>query len=80
MGNITYGYARCSTNDSKQDITRQTRELKSLGVEEANIFMEYESGTKTNRNELKKLLEIVKSGDTIVSTEVSRVTRSSILS
>ena len=38
--------------------------------------MEYESGTKVNRAELNKLLNIVKTGDTIVSTEVSRITRS----
>ena len=36
------GYARCSTNESKQDINRQVRELKSAGAEE--IFLEYEHG------------------------------------
>ena len=43
---MKYGYARCSTNESKQDINRQTRELKNLGIKEDNIFFEYESGTK----------------------------------
>ena len=38
--------------------------------------MEYESGTKVNRAELQKLLSIVKSGDAIFATEVSRITRS----
>lgn len=33
-------------------------------------------GTKTDRAELQKLLDIVKEGDTIVTTEVSRLTRS----
>ena len=27
-----YGYARCSTNESKQDIDRQRRELVELGI------------------------------------------------
>lgn len=27
-----YWYCRCSTNETKQDITRQERELKALGV------------------------------------------------
>ena len=73
----TYGYARCSTNENKQDINRQKRELKALGcVEEKNIYWEYESGTKVNRVELNKLLDQVKVGDTIVTTEVSRITRS----
>ena len=72
-----YGYARCSTNESKQDINRQKRELKNLGVtEDQCIYWEYESGSKTDRVEFQKLLEIVTSGDTIVTTEVSRLTRS----
>ena len=49
---MKYGYARCSTNESKQDINRQTRELKNLGIKEDNIFFEYESGTKDDRKEL----------------------------
>ena len=74
---IIYGYARCSTNESRQDIDRQKRELKLLGVkEDKQIFWEYESGTKTDRVELQKLLDIIQSGDSIVATEVSRLTRS----
>ena len=73
----TYGYARCSTNENKQDINRQKRELKALGcMEEKNIYWEYESGTKIDRVELNKLLDQIKAGDTIVTTEVSRITRS----
>ena len=74
---MVYGYARCSTNEERQDIDRQKRELYSLGVtEDKCIYWEYESGTKTDRAELQKLLDIVKEGDTIVTTEVSRLTRS----
>lgn len=74
---MIYGYCRCSTNETKQDITRQERDLKSLGVtDKKNIYKEYESGTKINRIELQRLLDIVQEGDTIVSTEVSRITRS----
>ena len=73
---MIYGYCRCSTNETKQDINRQKRELKMMGVDDNAIFLEYESATKLNRPELMKLLSIVKSGDTIVSTEVSRITRS----
>jgi len=71
-----YGYCRCSTDENRQDITRQTRELKAMGVPKENIFMEYESGTKVNRVELSRMLFLVTDGDTIVSTEVSRITRS----
>ena len=73
---MTYGYCRCSTNESKQDISRQKRELKEMGAVDSTIFMEYESGTKINRPELLKMLSIVKEGDTIVTTEISRITRS----
>ena len=30
----TYGYARCSTNESKQDINRQIKELQAAWAEE----------------------------------------------
>ena len=73
---MVYGYARCSTNEDLQDINRQVRELKIQGATDETIYMEYESGTKVNRAELTKLLNIVKEGDTIYATEVSRITRS----
>lgn len=73
----TYGYARCSTDEDRQDINRQKRELKMLGcTQEENMYWEYESGTKVDRVELGKLLGKVVQGDTIVTTEVSRITRS----
>ena len=73
---MMYGYARCSTNETKQDITRQTRELKALGALENDIYFEYESGSKADREQLKRLLDKVEYGDTIIATEVSRITRS----
>lgn len=73
---MIYGYARCSTNESKQDVGRQRRELIKLGATDKTIFLEYASGTKVNRPELQKLLDIVHEGDTIVTTEISRITRS----
>lgn len=74
---MIYGYARCSTTEERQDIDRQKRELYSLGVtEDKHIYWEYESGMKTDRVELQKLLDIVTEGDTIATTEVSRLTRS----
>lgn len=73
---MIYGYARCSTNEKLQDIRRQVRELRQQGATDETIYLEYESGTKVNRPELMKLLHIVGAGDSIVSTEVSRITRS----
>lgn len=73
---MTYGYCRCSTNETKQDINRQKRELMEMGVTADTLYMEYESGTKQNRPELLKMLAALKEGDTIVTTEISRITRS----
>lgn len=73
---MVYGYARCSTNEKQQDIERQRRELRAGGAIDKTIYFEYQSGTKVNRPELQKLLDLVIEGDTILSTEVSRITRS----
>lgn len=73
---MIYGYCRCSTNETKQDINRQVRELKELGATDKTIYKEYIKGTANVKVELNKLLAIVKEGDTIVATEVSRITRS----
>lgn len=74
---VTYGYCRCSTNEKRQDIDRQKRELYRLGAtDDQYIYWEYESGAKTDRAELNKLLSIIQPTDTIVCTEVSRLSRS----
>ena len=75
---MVYGYARCSTSEKLglQDISRQYRELEQMGVKKENIFSQYESGTKIDRTQLNKLLEIVNTEDVIVCTEASRITRS----
>lgn len=71
---MEYGYARCSTNESKQDIDRQIRELKEAGAKQ--IFLEYEHGDSAVKQELSSLLEQAQSGDIIFTLEVSRLARS----
>ena len=71
---MIYGYARCSTNESKQDINRQIKELKAAGAEE--VIFEYEHGDAKTKKELQMLLEIARAGDTIITLEVSRLSRS----
>lgn len=73
---MEYGYARCSTNSNKQDIDCQKRELIQLGIRKENIFWEYGTGERNDREKLQQLLETVKQGDTIACTEVSRLSRS----
>ena len=71
---MNHGYARCSTNESKQDIDRQVRELKQAGAED--IFWEYEHGDAAVKCQLCSLLEQAQEGDTIITLEVSRLARS----
>lgn len=71
---MTYGYARCSTNETKQDINRQVRELKSAGAEE--VFLEYEHGDAKVKSQQIQMFTQAQSGDTIVTLEVPRLARS----
>ena len=73
---MKYGYARCSTNETKQDIDRQIDMLLLQGVKQENIYFEYQSGTIRDQVQLSKLLDALEEGDTVITTEVSRITRS----
>ena len=70
-----YGYARCSLAEEKgQDLNRQVRELKAAGAEE--IITEREHGDARVKQNLDMLLEMAQAGDTIITLEVSRLSRS----
>ena len=68
------GYARCSTNESKQDINRQVRELKAAGAEK--IFLEYEHGESKVKSQQEAMFAEAQAGDTIITLEVPRLARS----
>ena len=71
---MTYGYARCSTNETKQDINRQVRELKAAGAE--HIFLEYEHGDSKVKSQQQAMFAQAQAGDTIITLEVPRLARS----
>lgn len=71
---MIYGYARCSTNETKQDINRQLRELKQEGAEE--VYFEYEHGDSAVKQKQLALFDMVQEGDTIITLEVPRLARS----
>ena len=71
---MVYGYSRCSTNETKQDINRQVRELKAAGAEE--IFMEYEHGDAKIKSQQQAMFAQAQAGDTITVLEISRLARS----
>ena len=70
----TWGYARCSTNEEKQDITRQINQLKDAGAEK--VIFEYEHGDAKVKKSLQLLLDSAQAQDTIITLEVSRLSRS----
>lgn len=70
--NVNFGYMRVSTVD--QNLDRQEQQLKDAGCEK--IFYEKVTGTKRNRPELNKMLEFLREGDTVIVTDLTRLSRS----
>ena len=68
------GYSRCSTNEGKQDINRQVRELKEAGAD--MVYMEYEHGDAKVKSQQQAMFAEAEPGDTIIVLEVSRLARS----
>ena len=71
---MDYGYSRCSTNETRQDINRQVRELKAAGAQQ--IFVEYEHGDAKVKSQQQAMFVEAQAGDTIIVLEVSRLARS----
>lgn len=67
-----YGYARVSTKD--QNLDRQINALKEAGVDV--IFEEKVTGTKRERPELNKMLDLLEEGDTVIVKDLTRISRS----
>ncbi|MCM3691500.1 recombinase family protein [Neobacillus niacini] len=66
------GYARVSTKDQELDL--QIDKLKEYGCE--RIFMEKQSGAKSDREELAKALDYLRDGDKLVVYKLDRLARS----
>ncbi|MEF7566007.1 recombinase family protein [Bacillus infantis] len=66
-----FGYARVSTDDQVLDM--QIDALKKYGVD--RMFVEKVSGKKTDRPQLNKMLEHLRSGDTVVIYKLDRIGR-----
>lgn len=65
------GYIRCSS--ATQNTLRQEVLMQELGADE--VFIDKISGKDTNRPQLKKMLEYVRKGDTVIVSEISRFAR-----
>ncbi|KON83492.1 recombinase [Sporosarcina globispora] len=69
---MKFGYMRVST--IVQNLDRQEQQLKDAGCE--RIFFEKVTGTKRDRPELNHMLEFIRQGDTVVVTDLTRLSRS----
>ena len=65
------GYIRVSTQE--QNTIRQEVLMESLGVDE--VYIDRMSGKNTNRPELKKMMDYVRRGDTVIVESISRFAR-----
>lgn len=66
------GYKRVSTQNQKLD--RQTDMLNEYGVE--RIFEEKVTGTKRERKELDKMIDMLRKGDVVIVADLTRLSRS----
>ena len=66
------GYARVSTKD--QSLDRQRDQLRQDGCE--RIYEEKVSGARSDRPELGRLVDALRTGDVVVVAELSRLSRS----
>ena len=74
---MIYGYARVSTKGQAKDgnsLDSQIETLRENGAIE--IYSDSFTGTKTDRPEFNKLLEVLKPGDTLMVTKLDRFARS----
>ena len=66
------GYARVSTQD--QNLSRQIDQLQREGCE--RIFEEKASGKTKDRPELMRMIDSLRSGDVVITSELTRLSRS----
>jgi DNA invertase Pin-like site-specific DNA recombinase len=69
---MIYGYARVSTDG--QSVTAQVAALRKHGA--GKVFREVASGAKTDRAQLRRLLDQLDAGDVLMVTRLDRLARS----
>ena len=69
---MKFGYARCSTLD--QNLDWQIDALMNEGCD--RIFQEKFTGTRKDRPELLRMLDMLREGDTVIICELTRLSRS----
>ncbi len=70
---LVYGYIRVSSKDQNED--RQSIALREVGVQDANIYMDKQSGKDFERPQYKKLLRKMKKDDLLYIKSIDRLGR-----
>ena len=71
---MKYGYARVSPGGKSESVDAQARQLTKAGCKK--VFREVASGAKTDRGQLRRLLDQLDAGDVLMVTRLDRLARS----
>ncbi|MBJ3791840.1 recombinase family protein, partial [Bacillus sp. OA1] len=74
MKHKTFGYVRVSGKDQNEE--RQIRNMKDLGIEDRDIFIDKQSDRNIQRENYQMLKRLARTGDTIVFDSLTRLGRS----
>jgi len=74
MKHKKFGYVRVSSKDQNEE--RQIQNMKDLGIEDRDIFIDKQSGKNMKRENYQMLKRLVRIGDTIVFDSLTRLGRS----
>ncbi|MCQ6307122.1 recombinase family protein [Bacillus cereus] len=69
-----FGYVRVSSKDQNEE--RQIENMKCLGIEDRDIFIDKQSGKNMKRENYQMLKRLARTGDTIIFDSLTRLGRS----
>ena len=70
---MRYGYIRVSSKD--QNLARQIKQMRELGIEEQNIFIDKRSGKDFDREHYQELIGLLCEGDIVHVPTIDRLGR-----
>lgn len=70
---MRYGYIRVSSEE--QNLARQIDDMEKVGIPKENVYSEKKSGKDMDRVALQDLIKVVRSGDSITVTDITRLGR-----
>jgi DNA invertase Pin-like site-specific DNA recombinase len=73
VSKLIYAYIRVSTKQQKID--RQYEEIKTLNIDDKNIYIDKESGKDFDRTNYKKLIKKIKKDDLLIVKSIDRLGR-----